>query len=111
MDLLEWAAWKPHHRAWLLSHPWWTPEWFKERLREGFDVHHLDGDHSNNDPLNLVLIEHSDHMMIHGGRTMGRMSSAGKRRKKTRKQRANDRYEKMKRDLVASLNEDLQKGL
>lgn len=42
---------------------------------EGFDVHHLDGDHENNDPANLVLIEHTDHMMMHDGRTMGRLKA------------------------------------
>ena len=49
-------------------------------LREGFDVHHVDGNRANNDPLNLVLIEHVDHMMLHGRRTLGRISAKrGKR--------------------------------
>ena len=38
------------------------------QLREGFDVHHIDNDHGNDDPLNLVLIEHSDHQMLHSGK-------------------------------------------
>ncbi len=36
--------------------------------REGFDVHHVDGDHENNLPDNLVLIEHRDHFMLHSGK-------------------------------------------
>jgi hypothetical protein len=42
-------------------------------LSEGFDLHHIDGNHANNDPLNLVLIYHPDHMMLHGRdvRTLG----------------------------------------
>ena len=67
----------PHHEAWLSAHPNRTAGWLKRMLKEGFDVHHLDGNHANNDPANLVLIEHMDHMMIHGGRTMGRVSPKG----------------------------------
>lgn len=37
-----------------------------DMLKEGFDVHHVDGDHGNNTPLNLVLIEAVDHMRLHG---------------------------------------------
>lgn len=69
------AGLETYHLAWLGAHPWRTPEWFREKLRDGFDVHHLDGDHSSDDPKNLILIEHSDHMMLHGGRTAGRVAS------------------------------------
>ena len=55
-----------YHHAWLAAHPDRTEGWLRDRLAEGFDVHHLDGDHSNDDPLNLVLIEHLDHMRVHG---------------------------------------------
>ncbi len=54
-----------YHLAWLKHHPERTAEWLLERLEDGFDVHHLDGDHSNDDPLNLVLIEHADHFRLH----------------------------------------------
>ena len=57
---------KPYHYAWLMRHPERTSDWLKERLKDGFDVHHVDFDHGNNDPTNLVLIECGDHMMIHG---------------------------------------------
>lgn len=70
---------KLHHKVWLNAHPHRTPAWFRERVKEGFDVHHLDGDSENNDPANLVLIEHTDHMRIHGCQTLGRLSP---RRKK-----------------------------
>jgi len=34
---------------------------------EGFEVHHVDGNHQNNDPGNLVLIEVADHVRLHRG--------------------------------------------
>lgn len=55
-----------HHRAWLCAHPSRSDGWLKDKLRDGFDVHHIDGDHTNNDPENLVLLEHDDHMRFHG---------------------------------------------
>lgn len=55
-----------HHKAWLSAHPDRTEEWLRQMFREGFDVHHVDGDHSNDTPLNLVLIEAVDHMRLHG---------------------------------------------
>jgi hypothetical protein len=55
----------PHHRAWLEAHPHRTREWLRHRLADGFDVHHLNADPTDNSPDNLVLIEHTDHMRIH----------------------------------------------
>lgn len=68
-----------HHLAWLSAHQDRTAEWLAERLRDGFDVHHLDGDHGNNDPTNLVLIEAADHMRLHGmsGRRVTRINGGG----------------------------------
>lgn len=76
--LREWGA---HHRAWLGAHPERSEEWLADRLRDGFDVHHVDGDHGNNDPSNLILVEHRDHMMLHsGGRPSKNLAlSRGKR--------------------------------
>ena len=64
-----------HHSAWLSVHSHRTRRWFVEKLKDGFDVHHLDGDHGNNEPSNLALIEHTDHMAIHNGGThfLGRL--------------------------------------
>jgi hypothetical protein len=62
-----------HHLAWLAVHPDRSEEWLKTKLSEGFDVHHLDGDHFNNDPANLVLIDHADHMMLHGANKLVRL--------------------------------------
>lgn len=56
---------KEHHESWLKAHTDRTEEWLNEKLAEGFDIHHLDGNHDNNDPKNLVLIDHSDHMRLH----------------------------------------------
>lgn len=55
-----------YHYAWLSVHPNRSEDWLKARLFEGFDVHHLDSNHANNAPDNLVLIEHRDHMRLHG---------------------------------------------
>jgi hypothetical protein len=49
------------HKVWLASHPDRNEGWLRDRIAEGFDVHHLDGDHSNDDPSNLALIEATDH--------------------------------------------------
>lgn len=68
------TALQSYHVSWLTAHPGRGEEWLRRMLREGFDVHHLDGNHSNDAPDNLVLIEHTDHMMIHAGRTLGRLT-------------------------------------
>jgi len=87
-----------YHEIWLSSHPHRTPEWLKDRLRDGFDVHHMDGDHGNNDPANLVLIECTDHMMLHGGRILRRIGPGGRKglyrynRKRAREARAQACY-------------------
>lgn len=57
---------KAHHLAWLDAHPERTMEWLKRMMFEGFQVHHIDGDNSNNEPSNLALIESVDHMRLHG---------------------------------------------
>lgn len=59
-----------HHAAWLAGHPERDEEWLARMLAEGFDVHHLDSDHANNDPQNLVLIDHFDHFRLHGRKGM-----------------------------------------
>lgn len=75
-----------YHHVWLTAHPHRTEQWLAEKLAEGFDIHHLDGDHSNNDPLNLVLIDGGDHMMLHNGskrmhRVVGLNRGGGRPRK------------------------------
>lgn len=71
---------KSYHLAWLSVHVHRSEEWLKAKLADGFDIHHLDGNHANDDPANLVLIEHTDHMMLHGGRTLGRLKPRRKSR-------------------------------
>lgn len=76
---------RPHHIAWLSNHPHRTSEWLRRMTKEGFDVHHLDGDHSNNNPLNLVLVDHLDHMRLHkAGKTFNRMLFEKKEKKNKR---------------------------
>lgn len=71
---------KDHHYAWLSRHPDRDEQWLQQALSAGFDVHHVDGDHGNNDPENLVLIERRDHNLLHG-------FSDGFTRKTAKKQR------------------------
>ena len=74
---------KKYHEVWLETRSHRTKEWLEQRLQDGFDIHHLDGDHSNNRYDNLVLIDHSDHMMIHNGTTpmvLGRRTKGPTRR-------------------------------
>lgn len=68
-----------HHAVWLSVHPHRSYRWFRARIREGFDIHHIDGDHENDDPGNLVLLEHTDHMALHNGGhyTLGRLKWVG----------------------------------
>jgi len=57
----------PHHQAWLGLHPDRSEQWLRDRLADGFQVHHVDGDGKNDAPHNLVLIEGQDHIRMHGG--------------------------------------------
>ena len=56
---------KSHHEAWLKAHPEVSELWLAQALEQGFDIHHLDENHKNNDPENLILIYHTDHMRLH----------------------------------------------
>lgn len=66
LPALKMVDMKKHHKAWLSAHPNRTCIWLYEKLAEGFDVHHVDGDEQNNTPDNLVLIESADHIALHG---------------------------------------------
>lgn len=103
---------KEYHCVWLLTHPHRSAEWLLDRMMDGFDVHHMDGNPANNDPANLCLIEHTDHMMIHNGGVfyLGRLSQKqakkrSKRRRKEkigrRKKRAYERYQEDQAKIVA----------
>jgi hypothetical protein len=70
----------PHHEAWLAAHPERTAVWLAERIADGFDVHHVDGDRENNAPDNLILIEHTDHMSIHGLNVRERAQEAARQK-------------------------------
>ncbi len=55
-----------YHKIWMEKHGV-SAEWMEQALRNGFDIHHVDGDHTNNEPGNLVMIYHGDHFQFHGG--------------------------------------------
>jgi hypothetical protein len=86
------------HKVWLSSHPARTAEWLADRVRDGFEVHHIDGDGENNAPENLVLIERADHQMLHSNRMLGRPSRVGIRLTKKRLARIMRQYEAAKRE-------------
>lgn len=72
---------KSYHYVWLAGRPDRSEEWLKAKLSEGFDIHHIDGDHWNDAPENLVLIEHVDHMRLHGMKgSLGRLKPRRKSR-------------------------------
>jgi hypothetical protein len=62
--MISYTTLKPHHVAWLACHPKRTEEWLLERLADGFHVHHADGNHSNDAPNNLILVEGVDHIRV-----------------------------------------------
>jgi hypothetical protein len=53
---------REHHYIWLEGQPTRNKKWLQERLDDGFDIHHIDGNHANNHPMNLCLIEGIDHL-------------------------------------------------
>ena len=50
-------------KIWLSAHPHRTAKWLRERIVDGFDIHHIDADDSNNHPTNLILLETTDHTL------------------------------------------------
>ena len=57
-----------HHLVWLEAHPCRDSAWLCFMIKNGMDIHHIDGNHDNNDSSNLILIEAQDHMMLHNGK-------------------------------------------
>lgn len=91
-----------HRQAWLDAHLDRDEKWLLRMAKEGFDVHHIDGNHDNDSPLNLVLIEHRDHFMLHSGSrpALGRVDrrAAGYARYRAKQKAKLAEYE---RDVVA----------
>jgi hypothetical protein len=55
-----------HHQIWLENHPERNKEWLQERLQDGSHIHHVDNCHANNVPENLILVDATDHVRLHG---------------------------------------------
>ena len=47
------------------AHKIWK-EYYTEPVPKGYDIHHIDGDYTNNNILNLITMTHSEHSKIHG---------------------------------------------
>jgi hypothetical protein len=86
---------EPYHYAWLSDNSSMDVFELMTLLKRGFDIHHLDGDHGNNDPFNLVLIWGADHMMLHNGkkRMTRNPHHSAKRIKKLKKKLKNKEYD------------------
>lgn len=54
-----------YHLAWLQSHLERDEAWLRAMLKDGFHIHHVDGNHSNDDAANLALMDGVDHMRLH----------------------------------------------
>jgi len=76
---------RDYHYAWLSVHPDWDEDSLQIALSMGFDIHHEDGNHSNNDPSNLLLVEHQDHMRLHGRQPLHKKLENGKLQQKIEK--------------------------
>jgi len=55
-----------HHLAWLSRHPKRSASWLADQINNGFHIHHMDGNHENDAPDNLLLIYGGDHRALHG---------------------------------------------
>jgi len=87
-----------YHKAWLAAHPERDEAWLKERLKDGFHVHHVDGDHSNNEAGNLILVDGVDHLHLHNGRLVDGIKNWRRLvSKKGREAQARNRREPAKR--------------
>lgn len=62
---------QPYHYAWLSVHPKRSEDWLRARFADGFYIHHVDGDHENDDPMNLILLEKLDHLRLHATKADG----------------------------------------
>ena len=58
---------REYHYVWLECHPKRDEEWLRGKMMDDFEIHHIDRDSSNNDPANLILLDHCDHFMLHSG--------------------------------------------
>lgn len=95
----------PHHAAWLAAHPNRSEDWLKARFADGFDVHHIDGDPTNNAPTNLALIEHDDHMRIHAAPLFSRLRSLPLEKQPHRRASQKKRRSRMHREFEAYLDQ------
>lgn len=75
---------QPYHYVWLEKHPERTEEWLRMCLKDGFHIHHVDGNHANNAPDNLILVEGHDHLHLHGMDLRG-LAAQSRKIKKSRK--------------------------
>jgi hypothetical protein len=76
---------RQYRDVWLASHPGRSLQWLNSMFKQGFEIHHVDGNYNNNHPDNLVLIEAADHQRLHGmfglrnGAFKDRLSERGKK--------------------------------
>lgn len=54
-----------YRAVWLQAHPYVDAAWLDAKIKEGFNLHHVDGNRQNNTPDNLLLIFGPDHHRLH----------------------------------------------
>lgn len=89
-----------YHYNWIEKHNK-TEDWLRNASANGFDIHHIDGDYTNSNPENLILIYCGDHAQLHdaplkafthrasNGWLTGKRSRPRKREKKKSKKEKN----------------------
>lgn len=97
------ARLETYHFAWLAKHPNRDEAWLIDRLVDGFHVHHLDHDHANDDPENLVLIEGDDHMELHGRCIRSELVQGRERKKRAKRDDGRTAYQMKSRDTSWSM--------
>lgn len=56
---------RDYRAVWLRAHPYVNATWLDDKIKEGFNLHHVDGNRQNNTADNLLLIFGPDHHRLH----------------------------------------------
>jgi hypothetical protein len=102
---------RSYHLVWLASHPDRTEAWLRERLRDNFHVHHKDGNHKNDSADNLILLEGTDHMRLHGRYKFTTVKTGTANLLAWHAKRNHPRYEKQRRASASKAGKARWRGV